>query len=362
MPRWRTRGACECRPLKLAIVGAFSGTHIAGSLARAAESLGVETVRIDTADASRGPRLMASLRWRLADRQPLRLHRFSASVVDLCRSTRPDVLLATGSAALTAPALQALRAQGVLTVNFSTDDPWSATVGSAWHRRALSRFDVVFSPRRANLADLQALCCPDVRYLPFGYDETLFSPPDALADTTGPDVLFVGGGDRDRARFVKEFVRSGPPITLVGGYWQRFGEPRANALGLKDPETLRVLTASAKVNLCLVRKANRDGHVMRSFEIAAVGGCMLVEDTAEHRAIFGDDGASVVYFRSPAEAAARASALIADPDERARLAKSVYDRIQAGHHTYRDRLRTMLGAFADLSAASESVTTKRAVG
>jgi spore maturation protein CgeB len=81
---------------------------------------------------------------------------------------------------------------------------------------------------------------------------------------------------------------------------------------------------------------------MRSFEIAAAGGCMLAEDTEEHRAIFGGDGDSVHYFRTPKQAAALACLLIDHPAERTRLAASVRDYVSRHAHTYRDRLRTML--------------------
>jgi spore maturation protein CgeB len=117
---------------------------------------------------------------------------------------------------------------------------------------------------------------------------------------------------------------------------------RPYALGHKSPGEVAALTAAAKVNLCLVRRANRDGHVMRSFEIAALGGCMLVEDTAEHRNIFGQDGEAVAYFQSAREAGERAKTLLTDPAERARLSASVFARVSAGRHTYRDRLLSML--------------------
>jgi spore maturation protein CgeB len=42
--------------------------------------------------------------------------------------------------------------------------------------------------------------------------------------------------------------------------------------------------------------SSRDGHIKRSFEIAAVGGCMLAQDIDEHREIFGSEGEAVVYF------------------------------------------------------------------
>jgi spore maturation protein CgeB len=338
------RGVGEREPLKVAIVGRFSGAHLAGSLARAAERLGVETIRLDTAEAAGGPRWLGALRWRLADRRPPRLDRFSAGVVDRCVEARPDVLIATGSAALTERALQKLKSLGVVCVDFSTDDPWNAAVRSDWHLRALPHYDLVFTPRRANLDDFVALGCPAVRYLPFGYDETLFAPPDGDDEAPSHDVLFVGGGDRDRAGFMAAFMRSGPPVALIGGYWERFAATREQALGPKSPEVLRGLTAAAKVNLCLVRTANRDGHVMRSFETAAIGGCMLVEDTAEHREIFGADGTCVVYFRDPAEAAERARVLLADAVMRTKLANCVHQRILEGGHTYRHRLQCMLEA------------------
>ena len=138
------------------------------------------------------------------------------------------------------------------------------------------------------------------------------------------------------------YLRTGPPIALVGGYWSRYTATKPFALGLKDPNELYTLTASAKVNLCLVRRANRDGHVMRSFEIAAIGGCMLAEDTSEHREIFGNDEECVYYFRTPAEAAARARMLLDNADERQRLGRAMRTRILSERHTYTDRLKSML--------------------
>ena len=121
-------------------------------------------------------------------------------------------------------------------------------------------------------------------------------------------------------------------------------KPDPMRLDTRLPQELRDLTSAAKVNLCLVRRANRDGHVMRSFEIAAMGGCMLAEDTEEHREIFGEDGECVVYFRSPDEAAARAEELLCEPATRARIAAALRSRIVNGQHTYRRRLTSMLCA------------------
>jgi spore maturation protein CgeB len=207
---------------------------------------------------------------------------------------------------------------------------------------ALPAYDAVFTPRLSNIADFRALGCPNVHYLPFGFDDRLFYPPAERGQAAEWDVLFVGGADSDRVGFMAEFLRCGARTALAGGYWDRFPETRAHAIGVKSPEELNSMTASSKVNLCLVRRANRDGHVMRSFEIAAAGGCMLAEDTKEHRELFGPDGEAVVYFRTPAEACERSLWLLANPAERRRLSAAVRSRVGTAKNTYRARLLTML--------------------
>ena len=327
---------------KLALLGASGGTHIGGSFVRSAAKLGIESIWFDADKASAGSRLLRSLCWHLVDRRPPHLSQFSSELAKCCGQTKPEILIATGMAPLTEFALRALRQMGIVCVNYSTDDPWNPAMRSRWHLRALPLYDIVFSTRRSNLKDFQRLGCPEVHYLPFGYDETLFVPTVQSSHTPVHDILFVGGADADRAAFLTEFTRRGLPIAVAGGYWERYSAFRAYALGIKSPELICALTAAAKVNLCLVRRANRDGHVMRSFEIAAAGGCMLAQDTDEHREIFGREDEAVVYFRDAKEAAQRARELLCDSSERWRLAVNLHRRIVGSAHTYAHRLSTML--------------------
>jgi spore maturation protein CgeB len=91
-----------------------------------------------------------------------------------------------------------------------------------------------------------------------------------------------------------------------------------------------------------VRRANRDEHVMRTFELPAMGACMLTEDTTDHREIFGEDGEAVSYFHTPDEMVDKLRWLLTHDDERRRLADAARRVITRGHHTYRDRLEAML--------------------
>jgi spore maturation protein CgeB len=182
--------------------------------------------------------------------------------------------------------------------------------------------------------------------LPFGYAPSQHFPePPATDDEKNAfaaDVVFVGGADADRVPLVTTLIRQEFTLALYGGYWERYAETRATARGHIGAGAVRKAVAGARVALCLVRRANRDGSAMRTFEVAAMGACMLAEYTDEHRAILGEDGEAVVYFRSPEEMVARLRWLLANDDERRRLGRTVRERITARHHTYADRLQTML--------------------
>jgi spore maturation protein CgeB len=332
---------------QLAIVGNSGGTNIGQSLYRASITANGSGLFFDAYEAWRGPRLLRKLKWNFMDRRPIRLSAFSRAVVNGCKDARPMILIATGNAPLTDSALRRLRELGIMCVNYSTDDPWNPSHRAEWYLRALKQYNLVFTPRRANIDDFLGLGCAEVRYLPFAYDDELFGPVASSPDTQPHDVLFVGGADRDRATFMSRFMRSGLVPALVGQYWGRYPEIRKSDLGIKSAGEIQLLTAAAAVNLCLVRHANRDGNVMRSFEIPAVGGFMLVEDTSEHRALFGDEGKHVLYFDTPEKAAAKAKWALANPTERRRMATQAHELIVHGKHTYRDRLLQMVVAVGE---------------
>lgn len=325
----------------LVIVGQDGLTHIGGSLLRGATSIGKVARLINSDGAASSSRTLNAVMWRLGRRFTY-LNQFSASVLDVCAKLRPFALITTGNAPVIARDLARLRLLGIPTLNFSTDDPWNPTLRSRWHLDALPLYTHVFSPRRANMTQLLQHGCAKVHYLPFGYDESLFHT--AAAPETPPpnfDLLFVGGADPARLVFIHQLLNAGIRVGLVGAYWERDPRTRAHSLGLCPPERIAALTRAAKLNLCLVRTANRDGHVMRTFEIAACGGCMLVQDTEEHREILGCQNA-VRYFSSAREAAEIAMTLLLEPNTRLRLAANVAARITNGGHRYQDRLSQML--------------------
>ncbi|WP_392534632.1 glycosyltransferase [Nostoc sp. C117] len=332
--------------MRLLIAGCLNGTNIGGAFFKAAKSLNLNPSLFDIRSADAGSKLLKKINWHLRGKYPNQLAKFSQNIVKECCIFTPDLFVSTGIAPVNQKALVEMKKMGIKRINFLTDDPWNRYHYAPWFLHALPHYDIVFSPRRANIDDILQAGCPNVEYLPFGYDSDLFYPEEfinkeAPLDYTC-DVMFAGGADRDRVAYISALIQSGICVNLYGGYWNRYPETKAHTSGIADIPTLRLAIAGAKIALCLVRRANRDGNCMRTFEVPAVGACMLTEDTQEHREIFGEEGQTVLYFQTIPEMLKKVRWLLNHEAERQRLAHQAHSLIFHGKHTYKDRLETML--------------------
>ncbi len=332
--------------MRLLIAGNKGGTNIGGCFVRGATELGLEVKLLEARSATDAPQWLQRFNWWFRGKRPTWLHWFSQEVLKTCREWHPDQLVATGIAPITGRALRDIAALGIRTVNYLTDDPWNLAHRAPWFLEALPFYRRVFSLRRSNLDDLSRLGCSSVSYLPFAYEPGLHYPerPSTQEDLQqfSSDVAFVGSGDTDRVPYMAALLAANLKVGLYGSFWERFPETRDLTHGQADVRTLRLAIGGAKVALCLVRRANRDGNSMRTFEVPAIGTCMLAEDTEEHRQIFGREGETVVYFATVDEMLEKVRWLLVNDGERTRLAKAVHALIVNGRHTYKDRLITML--------------------
>lgn len=318
-----------------------------GSLERAARQLGHDVTVLEPRQAFTGPQWLQRYNWWLRGRRPARLREFDAELLATAVQCQPEVVVSVGISPPGCQAVRQLRRRGVRVVNYLTDDPWQRGLRATWFIKALPDYSTVFSTKRALVDDLHRAGSKDVKYLPFAHDPEQHSPVELDSSqraAQSSEVFFAGGGDKDRFPYLRALIQAGFNVAIHGAYWDRDPVTRTAWRGHADPEQLRQATTAAQVCLCLVRRANRDGHVMRSFEVPAIGGCMLTEDTEEHREILGGDGECAVFFRSEVEMVAKARSLLEQPNERHRLARAAHGRVTGGPNTYADRLRVMISA------------------
>ena len=314
--------------------------HVGRHLTEAAEQLRIDFRVMSPALAFDAPWLISKINWHVRGHRPTRLEEFGRRALEVCTSFHATHVIATGVVPLSADVLRALHKAGVRVVNWLTDDPWNKAHRAPWFLATIPQYDVIFTPRASIIDDLHAAHARRVELLPFAYCTTCHFAPHKYHERAV--VSFVGGADADRAHYINALVHDGVEVELYGGYWQRERALRESAGGFLDMAAYRAVVAGTAVSLCLVRAANRDAHVMRSYELPAMRACILAQDTPDHRELYGADGETVRYFASTDDIVAAARRLLSDAAERHRLALAVHSRVVRPENTYNARLEKLL--------------------
>ena len=317
-------------------------------LEAAAGSLDWQLEKVDIRNTLSSVDILNRIYWHCFDHGRPRLARVAKELVRKNREFRPDMVIFSGISPFPLPVLRQLKADsGAALGVYLTDDPWNPCHRTGRFFDNIGGYDCIFTTKSVLTDDLIEAGAKKVEYLPFAYDPARHysvTPSAGDMERYGCDVAYVGGGDRDRIGDFK-FLLDDPGIRLrlYGGYWDKFPETRDLACGMLDAAAYRLAVACAKVNIVNGRRANRDQHAMRSFEIPAMGGVCVVEDSGEHRRIFGEDGECVLYYSTPEELAAQVRRLLADDRLREELRGRQRERFVVCDFSYAARLKDIAG-------------------
>jgi spore maturation protein CgeB len=332
-----------CVGNEIMIIGSNGCADVGTHLCSAASACGLTVRFMSSEQAHTSIRLLRSFARRLQGDFPLRAHEFNRAVCRQLADTRPRWLLTTGKAPVLCDTLAEARRLGVISINYSTDDPWNPRHAARWFFSALKEYDVVATPRLGTILDFHRLGVRRVAHASFAYCPKAHRPDDRVVeDVSGGDIFFAGGCDNDRLPYFQAIVKAGLRPMLYGGYWNRHLPMRRFYRGFASVSEMATLHAQAPISICLVRRANRDEHVMRTFEAAAMGACLAMEDTPAHRQLFGPDGRSVVYFSDPQSLVSACQRLLADAGLRQHLRLAAREVVVGGRNTYNDRLKEIL--------------------
>lgn len=336
------------RPLLL-IADTSVPEALGSKLLRGAGTLGLQTgADLHVLYTSPAPQFSPSMRrrrgkvfYRLADRRSWEWWGFQRQLAGAIEDLRPRLVLVTGILPLAESIFTTLRRQGGRIVNYLTDDPWNPIHRRRLFLRNLRRYDHIFSTKQALRKRLEQAGTPSTSWLPFAYDPALHHPP-ASAPSDPADVLFIGTGARERLPWLAALADlPGVRRRLHGNSWTGLATPGWERRGAVTGEDYCQAIHGAGIVLGLLRQANGDLSTDRSYEIGAIGGCGLYQDSSEHRALlpaYPDAG----FFRTPEELRQRVLELLADPALRQQLRAHGARALRQPPHTYAARLRTML--------------------
>jgi hypothetical protein len=312
-------------------------------------------------DEARYLRQKRSIPARIAQRvigRPAGYRAFNAAFVAEARRIAPDIVLVGKGAYFTAATLREVReVTGATMINWASDDPFNPASSTNDLVDSIPLYDLYVCTKRAVVDDVIRAGCAHAIYVRFGYKPE-FHFPEAPATAQEHrrfdcDVMFIGGGDADRAPYFETLVRVLPRVrlNLYGGYWDRFPALRRYWRGHAIGRDFRLAVGGAKICVNLVRRANRDDHVMRTFELPACGGFMLAERTDAHQELFAENR-EAAFFRNSTDLAVAVSQWLLRNDQRRAIAHAAHHKILAGN-TYTDRITEILAAVAELRPADE---------
>jgi spore maturation protein CgeB len=300
---------------------------------------------LDEADFIKSSRSIAE---RIADRvagRPLSgYQQLNRAMVELAAAFSPDMILIGKGRWFTPAALgAAAKISGAMLVNWATDDPFNRIDSSRELLKSIPLYDLYVCTKKNIMTDVRRGGCANVAYVRFGYKPEVHFPElpanDEERDRYACDVMFIGGCDPHRSAYFEALIRAMPEVKLrlYGMYWERVRALRPCARGFAVARDYRLAIGGAKIAVNLVRRANRDDHVMRTFEIPACGGFMLTERSSTHEELFAEDN-EAAFFGSPDEFVAKVRSYLGRDEDRARIAATGYRKITHGRHSYGDRL------------------------
>ncbi len=231
-------------------------------------------------------------------------------------------------------------------VGYSPDDMAARHNQTSDFVEGLPLYDFYFTTKTYGVEELKALGCPRVHFVPNAFDPATHRPipltPEEKA-ALGGGVGFIGHYEADRARSMRFLASHGIPVRIYGGGWKSkhvHDNLRVEGRHAWGHDYAKVL-CSFDINLCFLRRLNRDRQTQRSVEIPACGSFMLAERTAEHLELFRE-GVEAEFFSSDQELLDKARYYLAHPEERTRIALAGRKRCVDDGYSYVDRLRSIL--------------------
>jgi hypothetical protein len=335
--------------MRILYLGSTQPTACASFYADAAEKLGHEVFRWD-------PKLFQSgspiekLKTRITKNpSQYRIALCEEMVVQQCQELKIDLVLNLAENFLSVSVLTAIRSLSnrPKIIYHSHDNNFAPGIlRPSDFFESLALYDCVFTTKSQNLQRYKMLGQAFSFYIPCAYEPRFHRPiPPAESKLGGRmfEVAFVGTYDHSRERFLNAV--GWDKLYVWGDRWKKFTDFSSHkdhivphAVYLSD---FADVLSQSKIALGLLREEVEDRHTQRTFEIPACGSFQIAPRNDEILTYFEEDK-EIVCFESLEELKDKTDFYLRNPDQRSQIAKAGYDKVTRSHHTYEDRVKTML--------------------
>jgi len=279
---------------------------------------------------------------------PKDLARANEAIIKKTKNERWDVLWIDKGLTIDAKTLSEAKARNPACriVGYSPDDMFARHNQSRQFLEHISFYDIFFTTKSYNVPELRSLGCQRVEFVGNAFDPRIHRPRNVSSSERsrlGGPVGFIGDYERNRASSMYHLSKKGIQVRVWGPNWQKCRLESQNLrveLQSLWGEDYAKAICSFDINLCFLRKANRDLQTTRSVEIPACGGFMLAERTQEHLELF-QEGKEADFFDCDEELVDKVRYYLSHEEERKRIAAAGRERCLTSGYSNQDRLRKM---------------------
>jgi len=290
-------------------------------------------------------------------------NRENKAIINSIKTNTFDILfIEKGLSIKPSTLVQAKKLQPALKIiSYTLDDMMNSNNASFNFRKSVKLYDMLFTNKKYNVAELKNIGAKNVYYFTNAYSQHVHRPiivTEAEQLIYGYDVSFIGSYEYERVEKIRFLADNGIRIKVWG--WGK-GKKKSNmdhpniimtGKYVYEDEYAKVV-CSTKVNLCFLRKENRDTETTRSIEIPACRGFMLAERTKEHLDLF-EEGSEASYFSSKEEMLEKIKYYLKHDEERTRIALNAYKRCIKSRYDYKQQLVNIFSIVLGYDAISNN--------
>ncbi len=229
-----------------------------------------------------------------------------------------------------------------IVISFSPDDMLNPNNQSKFYLQCLPLYDFHITTKSFHLHELSSMGAKNVLMMNNAFCPNSHRPIQIDLDEKakiGGSVGFIGFWEKEREEYI-EYLAQNNILVRVWGPWPKYRKYHKNIkvegkLVLGDDYAKTI--CSFDINLCFLRKINRDLQTTRSIEIPACGAFMLAERSNEHQNLF-EEGIEADYFDSKEELLKKVKYYLKNKVDRDRIANAGFNKCLSSGYSYKERL------------------------
>lgn len=213
-------------------------------------------------------------------------------------------------------------------LSYSPDDMLNSNNSSNFYIDSIPLYDLHITTKSYNCSELKALGAKDVLFVNNSYSPLFHINYTSLHNGTKKNIGFIGSFELERYNSLLHLANNGLTVNIYGDWPSKLYKKHPNLIITNKTLINEVYAKEISknlINICFLRKVNRDLQTTRSIEIPACGGFMLAEETEEHQTLF-TAGVEAEYFNSNDELLDKCIYYLNNPDKANFIANAGYDR------------------------------------